>query len=104
MTLVPSRPKDDIMVVMAESDLDAPYQILGISRRATGPEINEASRREAAKNNPNYRRASMSPAEAGRRSEKLRTVIEARDAITKRRGELIAAILEKIKGIKQEAV
>jgi len=80
------------------------YEVLGISKKATGPEIDAAFRIKAAARNPDLGRAGVSPAEVGRRSKKLREVIEARDTITERRKGLITAILEEIKGIKQEAV
>ena len=99
MTPVPSRPKGDIIVVVIND-----YEVLGISEKATGPEIDEAFRRKAVKNNPGLGRVKMSSAEARRESEKLRVVIEAREAIKGRREGLIAAILENIRGIKQGAV
>ena len=87
------------MVVMAGD-----YEVLGVTPKATGPEIDRAYRRTAAEKNPSFGRADISPAEARRKSEELRKVIEAHDAITRRREQLIAAIQGKIKGIKQGAV
>ena len=127
MILVPSRPKDDIMVVMAEMDSvesesvrraaaqkayrgvggeetervgSGLYGLLEIPVTATQKRVEKAFRRSAVTVNSDLGRAKMSESERKVADEKLRKVIEAGKVLTDPRERKIYNILQKIDEIR----